>query len=151
MTERQLGLDDLVAAARRSSPANRIQWRDPIAAHGRAGIDAVAPWLAEPVLAAFAIRVILRAGMEGQRDGATAALRRARRTMSPVLRADVDWALRQLRVSAQPATVAPAPVRVAAARAATLRNHRRPLRRPMRQPDRVVLSMGDPIVGRPSG
>lgn len=148
MTERHPGLDELVDAARRSSPEDRIRWRDPIAAHGMAGIDAVAPWLAEPVFAAFAIRVILRAGVDGQRDGATAALRRARRTMGPVLRADVDWAIRQLRVSAEPL---PPPVPVSAAGEAVLRNQRRPLRRPMRSPDSGVLPVDGPADRRPSG
>lgn len=148
MTERHPGLAELLDAARRSRPGDRIRWRDPIAAYGTAGIDAVAPWLAEPVLAAFAIRVILRAGTDGQRDGATAALRRARRTMSPVLRADADWAIRQLRVSAEPP---PPPVPVSAARGAMPRNQRRPLRRPMRSPDHGVLAVDGPAAGRPSG
>jgi hypothetical protein len=102
----------LLADAREADPAHRIDLRDPIAAHGAAAIEAVGPWLKDPVLAAFAIRVIARAGLDGERDAALAALRQARRRLDPRLRADVDWALGVLKMErvAEPAPTKPAPV-----------------------------------------
>ncbi len=98
MTVANAALAKLLARAEAADPANRIDWRDPIAAHGAAAIEAVTPWLKVPALGAFAIRVIARAGLDGQRDVAQAALRQARRRVDERLRADVDWALASLRV-----------------------------------------------------
>lgn len=56
------GLDDLLALASAASPADRILLRDPIAAQGALAIEAMADWLLEPTLAAFAIRVLERIG-----------------------------------------------------------------------------------------
>jgi hypothetical protein len=100
------GLAVLLARAESADPAHRIDLRDPIAAHGAAAIEAVTPWLKEPGMAAFAIRVIARAGLDGERTAAQAALRAARRRMDERLRADADWALGVLRVAPTPA---PAP------------------------------------------
>ena len=55
-------LDDLLAQASSASPADRILLRDPIVAHGALAIEAMADWLLEPTLAAFAIRVLERIG-----------------------------------------------------------------------------------------
>ncbi len=98
MTNPSGALAALLADARGADPAHRIDWRDPIAAHGAAAIEAVSPWLKDPSLAAFAIRVIARAGLEGQREVAQACLRQARRRLDPRLRADADWALSVLKV-----------------------------------------------------
>lgn len=57
-------LDGLLAAARDASPADRIELRDSIAAHGENAIEAMTDWLAEPRLAAFAIRVLDRIGRQ---------------------------------------------------------------------------------------
>ncbi|MEA2608157.1 MAG: hypothetical protein QOJ75_400 [Chloroflexota bacterium] len=108
MTDASAVLAALLADARDADPAVRIDWRDRLAAHGAAAIEAVSPWLKEPTLAAFAIRVIARAGLDGEREAAQAALRQARRRLDPRLRADLEWALGVLRLE-RPA--APAPVR----------------------------------------
>jgi len=108
MTKANAALATLLARAEGADPAHRIDLRDPIAAHGAAAIEAVVPWLKEPTLAAFAIRVIARVGLDGEREAAQAALRSARRRMDERLRADADWALGVLKVapvpSAEPAT-----------------------------------------------
>lgn len=99
MTKANAALATLLARAEGADPAHRIDLRDPIAAHGAAAIEAVTPWLKEPTLAAFAIRVIARAGLDGEREAAQAALRAARRRMDERLRADADWALGVLKVA----------------------------------------------------
>jgi hypothetical protein len=98
MTDGSGALATLLADAREADPAHRIDLRDPIAAYGADAIEAVGPWLKEPTLAAFAIRVIARAGLDGQREIALATLRGARRRLDPRLRSDVDWALSVLKV-----------------------------------------------------
>ncbi len=92
MTTASGALAALLADAREADPAHRIDLRDPIAAHGAAAIEAVGPWLKEPTLAAFAIRVICRAGQDGERD-----------------RSDVDWALGVLKLERLPEPVAAKP------------------------------------------
>jgi len=99
MTKANAALATLLARAEGADPANRIDLRDPIAAHGAAAIEAVAPWLKEPALAAFAIRVIARVGLDGERAAAQSVLRSARRRMDERLRADADWALSVLKVA----------------------------------------------------
>lgn len=99
MTKANAALATLLARAEGADPAHRIDLRDPIAAHGAAAIEAVTPWLKEPTLAAFAIRVIARVGLDGEREAAQMALRSARRRMDERLRADADWALGVLKVS----------------------------------------------------
>lgn len=122
MTKANDALATLLARAEGADPAHRIDLRDPIAAHGAAAIEAVVPWLKEPALAAFAIRVIARAGLDGEREAAQTALRSARRRMDARLRADADWALGVLKVAPtpapEPATARPmaAPRRVEAPR-----------------------------------
>lgn len=93
----------LLEEARTASPASRIEWRDRIAAFGPAAIEGVRPWLSSPVLAAFAIRVIERAGAVGDATLATKVLRSARTTVPPAVAADIDWALQRLRVTSQAA------------------------------------------------
>jgi hypothetical protein len=87
----------LLNEAETAPPMHRIEWRDRIAAHGARAIDGVRPWLASPVLAAFAIRVIERAGANGNAPHATKVLRSARSKVPPAAKADVDWALKELR------------------------------------------------------
>lgn len=103
------GLDSLLDRAEHAGPADRIAWRDPIAAHGAAAIDALTPWLASPTLAGFAIRVIERAGANGEQEAAQRVLRSARSRLDVHLRADVDWTLRQLRGGTMPASHGPSP------------------------------------------
>jgi hypothetical protein len=102
MTDASGALAVLLADARAADPTHRIDLRDPIAAHGAAAIEAVGPWLKEPALAAFAIRVIARAGLDGERETALSTLRGARRRLDPKFRADMDWALGVLKVERMP-------------------------------------------------
>ncbi len=133
MTDASAVLAALLADARDADPAHRIDLRDPIAAHGAAAIEAMTPWLKDPALAAFAIRVIARAGLDGQREAAQAVLRPARRRVDPRLRADVDWALGVLRLE-RPA--APAPVK-------------RPLGAPARAESPLYSGGARPVSRRP--
>lgn len=103
MTKADAALATLLARAEGADPAHRIDLRDPIAAHGAAAIEGVIPWLKEPALAAFAIRVIARVGLDGEREAAQTALRAARRRMDERLRADADWALGVLKLAPTPA------------------------------------------------
>lgn len=128
MTESAAALAELLERAESADPANRIDLRDPIAAHGTAAIEAVTPWLRVPSLAAFAIRVIARAGQAGDREVALNALRQARRRVDARIRTDIDWAVSVLRVPAESApaarpakTASPAPPRAARARTSASR------------------------------
>jgi hypothetical protein len=68
--------EDLEAA--HSAPASaRIDHRDRLAAHGPAAIEALIPWLTDPTLCWFAVRVIWKAGQLGARDRAIRVLREA--------------------------------------------------------------------------
>jgi hypothetical protein len=98
----------LLEEARTASPAERIAWRDRIAAHGPEAIDGVKPWLADPTLAGFAVRVIERAGIEGERTYAARILRSARKAASATVARDIDWALQRLRDKPAPPQRAPA-------------------------------------------
>ncbi len=60
-----LPIEQALLRASEAPPATRIDFRDPIARYGDVGIAAVRPWLRHPDLAAFAIRVIVRAGEMG--------------------------------------------------------------------------------------
>jgi len=103
-------LATLLIQAGMAAPGRRIEWRDRIAAHGSRAIEAVRPWLANPTLAAFAIRVIERAATNGEAATAMAVLRSARSTMPPVVKGDVDWALKRLRTRGHPPVeIAPRP------------------------------------------
>jgi len=92
----------LLEEARTASPVSRIEWRDRIAAFGPPAIEGVRPWLSSPVLAAFAIRVIERAGAAGEATIAAHVLRSARTTVPPAVAADIDWALQRLKATSQP-------------------------------------------------
>jgi hypothetical protein len=107
-------LASLVSAAQVATPDIRITWRDRIAAYGPRAIDAMKPWLGQPMLAAFAVRVIERAGRESiEADSfAIEALRHARAKAPAVIKGDIDVALRHLRQDAAPPTFAPTAVRV---------------------------------------
>jgi hypothetical protein len=126
MTDADRPLVELLVLASKADPSDRIQWRDPIAAYGSAGIGAVAPWLVDPALAAFAIRVIARAGADGERETAQATLRQARRRLDPRLRADADWALSMLKVGPQPVVAVARRVPLTTPRPTTARMSTRP-------------------------
>lgn len=89
----------LLDEARQAPPDRRIQWRDQIAPYGARAIEAVRPWLATPALAAFAVRVIERAGENGDPKLASRVLRAVRREASPPIRDDIAWALARLRAA----------------------------------------------------
>lgn len=105
-----MNLEGLLEEARTASPARRIEWRDQIAAFGPEAIAGVRPWLAEPALAGFAIRVIERAGIAGDRPLAARTLRAARNGASPAIIADITWALQRLRTEPQPGEASERPV-----------------------------------------
>jgi hypothetical protein len=127
MTEASGALAALLADARAADPVHRIDLRDRIAAHGAAAIEAVGPWLREPALAAFAIRVIARAGQDGQREIALTTLRGARRRLDPKFRADIDWAVSVLKVEKVPE---PAPVKPSVQAPPRIEHSRTTSRRP---------------------
>ena len=85
--------------AAEAPPSRRIEFRDPISKFGAAGIDRVAPWLGNPEMAAFAIRVIARAGELGAADEARRALRHALSGLIEPARGDAALALSALGVS----------------------------------------------------
>ena len=100
----------LLEQARCATPDRRIESRDGIAEYGALGIEGVRPWLVDGALAAFAVRVIERAGINGESALAAKVLRSARATVPPVVTEDVVWALEHLRAAARPKAAA-APVR----------------------------------------
>ena len=102
-------LTALLEAARVASSIDRIVWRERIAAHGSQAIVAMGPWLADPMMSAFAIRVIERAGADGNASQAVHALLAARSTVPPVARGDVEWALERLRPMIEPEKPIPRP------------------------------------------
>ena len=99
-------LASLLEEAQGASPDRRILWRDQIAPFGKRAIDGVEPWLTSGVLAAFAVRVIMRVGQQGEREAAAKVLRSARRRVPPQVQGDVDWALAALRLAARQAAAA---------------------------------------------
>ena len=95
-------LTKMLEAARVASSIDRIVWRDRIAAHGSQAIVAMGPWLADPTMSAFAVRVVERAGANGNAPEAVRVLLAARSTVAPGLRGDVEWALERLRPMIEP-------------------------------------------------
>lgn len=109
-------LDELVEQARTAAPNERIELRDPIAAHGVAAIEAMGEWLADPVLTRFAVRVVGKVADGGDRDRAVNTLRQAREEASPDQRADIDAELRRLGLRADaPRARTPRPSEVSTA------------------------------------
>lgn len=95
-------LEALLEAAKAAPPERRIEYRDQIAAYGSLAIEGVKPWLADDVLAAFAVRVIEQVGTHGEPELATKALRAARSKVPPSVTDDVAWALQHIKTAAQP-------------------------------------------------
>lgn len=93
-------LAQLLERARTADPLDRIEFRDPIAAHGEAAIDELTDWLADPRLAAFAVRVLERIGREAEcRDAVVAELKAVdRENLAPGVAGDIDVALQGLGV-----------------------------------------------------
>jgi hypothetical protein len=106
-----MGLEALLGAAEIATPGRRIELRDGIAAYGAPAIEGVRPWLQTDRLAAFAVRVIERAGLDGEGALAATVLRWARTRVPAAVTGDVEWALQQLRAAKRPvaAPVVPTP------------------------------------------
>jgi hypothetical protein len=97
-------LEDLLQQARDATPATRIDYRNPIAAHGLAAVEVMRDWLGDPKLGAFAVRVLRRVADSPARQEAIAALQAGRpRATSEAVRRDIDEALTALGVRAAPA------------------------------------------------
>jgi hypothetical protein len=107
-------LATLLEQAQSAPPGRRIESRDPIAAFGPLAIEGVRPWLTDDALAAFAVRVIEKVGIDGEAALATEALRAARKRVPEAVTGDVEWALERLKAASRPAP-APAPTPAAAA------------------------------------
>ena len=105
-------LATLLEQARSAPPSRRIESRDPIAAYGPLAIEGVRPWLADEAMAAFAVRVIEKVGIDGEPALATEALRSARKRVPEAVTGDVEWALERLKAASRPA---PAPAAAPAA------------------------------------
>ena len=92
-----LTLEEAMIGASEAPPDRRIEFRDPIARYGSDAVAALEPWLRDPVLAAFAVRTIVRAasfdGLADARRVLAAALRNANH---PDARDDIETALGQL-------------------------------------------------------
>lgn len=100
-------LTALLSQARTARPHSRIELRDPIALYGTRAIAEVAPWVGDPQLCAFAVRVIVLAGQQGERDAALRALRAARRKVPEASREDLEWAIGTLQPAKPPVARAP--------------------------------------------
>ena len=104
-------LATLLHEAETASVAVRIDFRDGLAAFGAGAIDAVRPWLANPAMAAFAIRVIERVGINGEPALASKVLRSARSTAPAAVSGDFDWALKQIKAQGPGAPERSSPAR----------------------------------------
>jgi len=91
--------------AAEAPPSSRIEFRDPIARYGSEGIARVTPWLADPTMAAFAVRVIARAADFGASDQSRRILRACLATLQGPARSDALSALEKLGASGQRARV----------------------------------------------
>ncbi len=95
-------LTALLETARSAPPDRRIESRDQIAAFGALAIEGIRPWLTDDALAAFAVRVIERAGINGEPQLAAKVLRAARSKVPAGVTDDVVWALERLRAASRP-------------------------------------------------
>lgn len=107
-------LEALLAAAKSAEPGDRINLRDPIAAHGVAAITTMESWISDPRLGAFAVRVLERIASHAvARPEVVRALRSAEHArLSHQVSGDVSAALERLAPVVQtkrpgPASVAP--------------------------------------------
>lgn len=99
-------LASLLQAAADAAPGSRIEFRDKIAAHGEAAIKGISPWLADPALGAFAVRVIRKACDPDTLAVALASLRSAKTSAgSEAITRDIEEAIKALK---PPARRAPA-------------------------------------------
>ncbi len=122
-------LTALLETARSAPPDRRIESRDEIATFGALAIEGIRPWLTDDALAAFAVRVIERAGINGEPQLAAKVLRAARSKVPADVTDDVVWALERLRVASRPKPPPPpaaaAPMRREPSRSASSRRRTR--------------------------
>jgi hypothetical protein len=104
MKSEDQSLESLLQAAEEAAPDRRIELRDAIAAHGAAAIKCVSPWLTDPALGAFAVRVIRKAvdaetaADAETRDVALASLRSAKSSAgSDGITRDIEEAIKALK------------------------------------------------------
>jgi hypothetical protein len=106
MKSEEQTLASLLQAAAEAAPGRRIEFRDAIAAHGEAAIKGVTPWLADPALGAFAVRVIRKAVDADTLTIALTSLRGAKASAgSEGVTRDIEEAIKALK---PPARRAPA-------------------------------------------
>ncbi len=111
------GLNALLAQAQTADPLDRIGYRDQIAAYGPRAILAIAPWLEDARLGAFAVRVVTVVADAGHLEDAVGALQTARPNITnPDVLSDVDAVL--ARIAPKPAPRARRPTAAATAAAA---------------------------------
>jgi hypothetical protein len=109
MSLEEPNLEALVALAATASPIERIELRDRIASYGPEAIVAMTPWLTNPLLGAFAVRVMARASDIGAQAQAAAALKQALGKKLPeAVRGDITSELARLRASARATATATA-------------------------------------------
>src|SRR3954470_2796565 len=84
--------------AAEAPPSVRIEFRDAIARHGADGIARVVPWLRDPKMAAFAVRVIARAAEFDATQDARRALQAALVEIPEPARPDAVGVLTKLGV-----------------------------------------------------
>ncbi len=108
MKSEDQSLESLLQAAEEAAPDRRIELRDAIAAHGEAAIKGVSPWLTDPALGAFAVRVIRKAvdadtAVDVEtRDVALASLRSAKSSAgSDGIMRDIEEAIKALKPPAR--------------------------------------------------
>lgn len=94
-----MATDDLATLLRLAADADgmgRIEFRDPIAAHGSSAVARLEDWLTDPRLGPFAVITIKAVGLGGAAIEARAALQRARPHVNPSVAGDIDRALAAL-------------------------------------------------------
>lgn len=93
-------LEEALAGAREADRQQRIDWRDRIAVHGAAAIEAISPWVTDPEFGAFAVRVIEATARFDDRDAAISALASVQRVApNAIIQGDIEAALGRLRPS----------------------------------------------------
>ena len=94
----EITLDEALAGARAADRTTRIEWRNRIARHRAAAIEAVSTWVADPELGAFAVRVIEATASFDDSEAAVAALASVLRVAPTApIRRDIETALARLR------------------------------------------------------
>jgi hypothetical protein len=108
MKSEDQSLASLLQAAADAAPDRRIELRDAIAAHGEAAIKGVSPWLTDPALGAFAVRVIRKAVDAENVDVALACLRSAKSSAgSDGITRDIEETIKAIRPPARRAVARP--------------------------------------------